>query len=515
MSSISRADEPVALNPLTHPKDKHGSDHARTQCGCTPATVGSLGAAACLGTAGSPAAEGPAAPRVRRQQPRYLAVRARLDRGLAAGALAGGVFFDITGRTSLAAIAVTAWLAVTATAILLGGRARGLAGRLLIGSAPVLGLFLTLRSSPWVLVPVTFGVAVLLLVGVSLGADGSGLGVTFPAIATRTAIALGHLGLAPGMFRSPGGFAPDGAARKRAISLARGALLGGPVLIVIGVLLALADPIFRSWFDIPALLEHLVLAVIGAWAVLGLSRAASAQQPSPALPPARTLGTVEASVVLGGLCALYAAFVTAQFVALSGAGHHILVTQGLTYAEYARSGFFQLLACAAITFVVLLCLRAFASSVHPVLAVLCGLTTVLTIGVVIVAIRRLQLYEAAFGLTMLRLACLVAAVWIGVVFVLLGCTLTPRGLPGRYFPATVLLSGLIAVGIWGVSNPASIVAQTNLRRAEHGRTLDIGQAVSLGPDAVPVLVAGLSDLNKAQAAGLRHEICAQRPGKDA
>ena len=152
---------------------------------------------------------------------------------------------------------------------------------------------------------------------------------------------------------------------------------------------------------------------------------------------------------------------------------------------------------------------------HPVLIALSGLTAALTIGVVIVAIRRLQLYEAAFGLTMLRLACLAAAVWIGIVFVLLGATFHRRGLPRRRFPAAVVVSGLVAVGIWGASNPASIVAQTNLRRAGHGHSFDVGQATSLGPDAVPALVAGVRYLGAAEAIGLRRAICAQPAGKDA
>ena len=53
------------------------------------------------------------------------------------------------------------------------------------------------------------------------------------------------------MFR-PWGRPPAGEAiRERAAALARGALLGGPVLLVVGALLAAADPIFRSWFDVP------------------------------------------------------------------------------------------------------------------------------------------------------------------------------------------------------------------------------------------------------------------------
>jgi hypothetical protein len=440
-----------------------------------------------------------------------------VDHRLIIGAIAGGAFFDIAARNGLATVAATAWVSVTAAALIMGGRVRGRTSLLFISAAPVLGLLLTLRSSPWVLAPVILAVALVLFLGVSLGADGGALSTTFPALGTRLALAVGHLVLAPAMFRSQGGPAPGEATGKRAVALAvaRGGLLAIPVMITIGLLLAVADPIFRSWFDLNAAIRHLTLVLTGAWAVAGLSRAASAREPAPRLPSSPPLGTVEAALVLGGLCALYAAFVAAQFVALAGGGRHVLVTQGLTYAQYARSGFFQLLACAAITLLILLGVRACAGPDHPVLTALSGLTTALTMGVVIVAIRRLQLYEAAFGLTMLRLACLAAAVWIGIVFVLLGATFCRRGLPRRRFPAAVVVSGLVAVGIWGASNPASIVAQANLRRAGHGHSFDVGQAASLGPDAVPALVAGLRYLGAAEAIGLRRAICAQPAGKDA
>jgi Domain of unknown function (DUF4173) len=455
----------------------------------------------------------PPPPPPRRERQPYLVVRRRGDYRLLAGAVAGGACFDIAARSGLASIGTLAWLTVTAVALLLGRRLRGWASRLLTGAAPVLGVFLFLRSSPWVIVPVTFGVAVLVVTGASLGADNAGLSVTFPGLAARTAVVLGHLGLGPGMLRFPGGFGPEAALRRQAAAVGRGAMLAVPVMVVVGVLLGLADPIFRSWFDLPAIFQHLALVVIGAWVVLGLSRAASAARPVPALPPSPSLGTTEAVVVLGGLCALYATFVAAQFVALSGAGHRILVTQGLTYAQYARSGFFQLLACAAITLVVLLSVRACANA-SAMLFGLSGLTAVLTLGVVVVAIQRLQLYENVFGLTMLRLACTVSAVWIGTVFLLLGATLVPRGLPLRCLPASVLVSGLIFVGLWSAANPASIVAQTNVRRAEHGRVFDVSQAASLGPDAVPALLDGLRGLPPGQAAELRHAICAQSPWKD-
>jgi Domain of unknown function (DUF4153) len=443
----------------------------------------------------------------------YLAIRSHADRRLVLGALAGGAAFDIAAHSGLATIVATAWVVVAVGAILLARRTRGRVSRLLLGAAPVPGIILTVSASPWVIAPAVFAVAVLLVLGVSAGADGSGPGTTFPALGTRAAIVLGHVACAPEIFRFGADPGHGAAARRWAAASARGALLGAPVLLTVGLLLAFADPIFRSWFDLTAALQHLLLVCAGAWFVAGLARAASAARPSAALPPAPPLGTVEAALVLGGLCALYSAFVAAQFVALSGGGRHVLVTHGLTYAEYARSGFFQLLACAAITLLVLLGLRACANPDHPVLMGLSGLTVALTVGVVIVAVRRLQFYEAAFGLTMLRLACLVAAVWIGVVFVLLGATIHRQGLARRHFPAAVLISGLIIVGIWGVSNPASIVAHTNLSRAGNGHSLDINQAASLGPDAVPTLVADLGSLGGSDAAALRHAICARSPGR--
>jgi uncharacterized membrane protein YhdT len=364
-------------------------------------------------------------------------------------------------------------------------------------------------------VPVTFAICLLLLLGTSIGADGKDLNTTFPTLGSRIFLAMGHLLFVPGFFRNESETNQAGVARRRLIAVARGAVLCVPVMLIVGILLASADPIFRSWFDLTAVLQHVVLIVIGAWVVVGLFRVSSAKEPSAPLPAPPSLGIVEAACVLGGLCTLYATFVIAQFVALSGGGRHVLVTHGLTYAQYARSGFFQLLACAAITLIVLLSVRACANPAHPVLIALAGMTVALTICIVIVAIRRLQLYEAVFGLTMLRLACLVVAVWIGIVFVLLGTTIHHRGLPRQWFPAAVMLSGLIFIGLWSISNPASIVAQTNLHRAEHGQRFDINQAASLGPDAVPTLVTGLPLLNDSQAIQLRHAICARPQGKDA
>ena len=56
---------------------------------------------------------------------------------------------------------------------------------------------------------------------------------------------------------------------------------------------------------------------------------------------------------LGVLDALFLAFVAVQATVLFGGHAHVLETEGLTYAEYARQGFWQLLWVSALTLLVL------------------------------------------------------------------------------------------------------------------------------------------------------------------
>ncbi len=145
--------------------------------------------------------------------------------------------------------------------------------------------------------------------------------------------------------------------RRRPVAVLAGIGLALPLLVVLGLLLASADAVFAdffSWWGSPeTVIVHAVLLGVGAWGMAGLLRLSSAD-PAPAAPrlPYR-LGHVEATVVVGSLVALFTAFAVAQLIAVAGGAGHVLETAGLTYAEYARQGFFQLLAVAAITLVAL------------------------------------------------------------------------------------------------------------------------------------------------------------------
>ena len=85
---------------------------------------------------------------------------------------------------------------------------------------------------------------------------------------------------------------------------------------------------------------------------LGLALAARGTLRGAARFAAPRLRLAEWAIPLALLDLLFLAFVAVQLTVLFGGHDHVLETSGLTYAEYAREGFWQLIAAAALTLVV-------------------------------------------------------------------------------------------------------------------------------------------------------------------
>jgi hypothetical protein len=296
--------------------------------------------------------------------------------------------------------------------------------------------------------------------------------------------------------------------------MARGVLLAAPLLLVLRVLLASADAVFASAFHVdihpPSVLTHVIAILAGAWAMGGLLRAA-AGSPMGELPGPPRLGWVEGAVVLGLMNTLFLGFAVAQLVALSEGGRRVIETAGLTYAQYARTGFFQLLAVAAITLATVLSLRAVVDqtdhSIRRRFVMLAEITVVLTLVIVFVSIRRLGLYADAFGLTMLRLYSTVFAYWIGVVFIILGLMLAGLGRRRAWLPSAAVAIGLTGLLWLNVANPEAIVVRHNVDFADRTGRFDPAYVSDLSDDAIPTLVAALPDLDAASHALVLQRLC--------
>lgn len=427
-----------------------------------------------------------------------LAVGRPADGRALAAVGAAAVLTDVAVRSGPDGLAGVLLVALVAGGLVLSGRVANPQARALAGAAVVFGVCLFARTSPWLLPLDVLAIGGLLVLAASFASGGSVLDLSVPGAVTRALHAAAHGLTAPA-------FLAAGPRRlltsRRTVAAARGLALAVPLLVVLGVLLASADAVFAGFFNGWNLLtpvQHAVLLVVGAWGMAGLLRLASASPP-PALPRvAYRLGRTETTIVLGSVAALFAAFAVAQVVAASEGGRHVIETAGLTYAEYARTGFFQLLAVAAITLAVLLGLRAATDLSAPAdrrrFTVLAEAATALTVVIVAVAVVRLGLYEDAFGLTVLRLFSKVFAVWIGVVFVLLAADLAGFGGRRAWLPPAAVAAGLVALLALNVANPEALVVRHNVAFAERTGRFDPDYLAELSDDAVPALVDALPRL---------------------
>jgi len=430
-----------------------------------------------------------------------------------------GLLGDLAVRSGLVGLAGAALVVATSAALLASGRLRTRQSRVLVGLASLFGVWLALRSSGWLLpldLVAAFG---LLVLGASLSSGGSVANLPLANLVARGWHAGLHAIVVPeSLVRLAGGRRTrPGASVTWAV--VRGMLLAVPVVLLLGVLLMSADAVFASMvsFDISGgvVIEHGFVVIAAAWVFLALVRVSSAVAPAALPGPPVRLGAVEALVVLASVIVLFGGFAVAQAVAVVGGAQYVQQTTGLTYAEYARSGFFQLLWVAALTVGGVLMLRAVTDRRHARsgrrFTVLACVVCALTVLIVVVAIRRLALYSDAYGLTMLRLYCTIFAVWIGLVLVLLAAWLAGVRGDRAWFPAAAAGCGLALLLGLNVANPEAFVARTNLQRQAVLEPDTRYLTTDLSDDAVPAIVEQLPRLDDEHRQDVLDRLCAVTP----
>jgi hypothetical protein len=464
-----------------------------------------------------------------------LARPARAATLLAVGA--GAVVTDLALRSGYVG-AGGALLTFVLAGILLSGGLPNRDAWLPLAGVPLFGIWLMLRTSPWLIPFDTLAFLGLLGVAASLARGGSLFDLGFAEAARRSFHGALHfcagLGYAWGALREevnegPGtaaaahtgageGGAPAGPAaparRSRQAAVATGAVLALPLVIVLGALLASADAVFASFFELSTILGHLLLIAVGATLAAGLLRMAAAKPLPAAAPGPRWLGPLEAVIVLVAVDLLFAVFATAQLVALSEGGRRIIETAGLTYADYARSGFFQLVAAAGLTVAALLVLRAQTRAATGRLAVLVKatslITVVLTLSLVAVAVRRLDLYMDAYGLTTPRVIVFALNAWIGAVVVLLGGAVAGAWRNRAWLGPAALVMGLLVLLSLNIVNPEALTIRYN---DANGHLLDDQGRLTERPgiDGLPALAAAFRDRPAAERQSVSNQFNCDPP----
>ena len=326
---------------------------------------------------------------------------------------------------------------------------------------------------------------------------------------------------------------------RRTAAVARGFVIAAPFVVVFGALFMSADAVFARLvanvvrFDFDRIASHVLLFSIAAWLSTGYLRGflTGTEPPSFAArrdggdgrhepaPNRAALGIIEVATALGAVDLLFLVFVIVQFRYLFGADTLVQVTPGLTYAEYARRGFFELVVAVALVVPVLLAadwvLDRRSRRDAVVFSGLAGVQIALVLAIAASALQRLRLYHASYGLTGSRLYAMVLLIWIGAILLWIAATV----LRGRResFAFGTLASGLATVAVLFVINPDAVVARTNASRltsADAAVRFDVAYATSLSADAVPVLIDALAALPRdVQCPLARHMLRQWAPGR--
>lgn len=283
----------------------------------------------------------------------------------------------------------------------------------------------------------------------------------------------------------------------------RALVLAIPLLLVFGLLFANADPVFGSLLALPdirldIIASHVFVAGFVTWATAGWLHGAFA---TVAPPPRRegqlsiSLGALDLTAILGGLVALFAAFVAVQVGWLFGGERLVRSTTGLGYAEYARHGFFELVWVSLLVLPVLLGTRALVPDADTVAVrrhkLLAMPLLVLVGGVMASALGRMALYVHYYGPSTARLYASVFMVWLAVVFAWFGLTIL-RGRT-RDFAAGMTITGLLTLAGLNLVNPQALVARASIDRA--GAALLVSDSIGASSRATDAARASSSPID--------------------
>ncbi len=278
-----------------------------------------------------------------------------------------------------------------------------------------------------------------------------------------------------------------------------------PVVLLFGKLLSTADAVFDALalevfrFDLADLGVQLVVICWVAYVASGWLHRALAEHGLKAIVPNTKrglLGRLEITAVLGSLDLLFAAFVVIQARYLFGGADIIAITPNLTYSEYARRGFFELVWVAGLALPLLLALDALRRvddrANERIFRVLAGIMIVLLLVVMVSGVQRMRLYVEEFGLTELRLYPTAFMAWLAVVFVWFSATAL-RGQSRRFAIGAISAAFATLLGL-NLLNPDAFIARMNIERTATSRPVDVDYLFSLSADAAPLLIDALPTL---------------------
>ena len=264
-----------------------------------------------------------------------------------------------------------------------------------------------------------------------------------------------------------------------------------PPAIILLVLLASGDAVFRARVDhlvdtlfsveLASFIKGSIVTVLSGVVLVGvlalMSRRREALSPNA---PKRWLTPLESYALLGTLTSMLLVFgVTSTPCALAPSACEL--PAGVTYADAAHEGFFQLLFAAIGILALTMALPARVQSQSKGFTAMSTLLVLATAPMLVSAVARLWRYETTYGLTVLRLMAYAGLFLVAAVLAWRALTLWVFGeafVGGAFAMLTVTLLGLAAL------SPEDFIARRNVQMDD----VDVAYLLALSDDAVPALV---------------------------
>lgn len=283
------------------------------------------------------------------------------------------------------------------------------------------------------------------------------------------------------------------------IRVIKGALMAVPILILFGVLFSQADLAFSQFLSSfihvtvsERTIQYIVLFVFAFTASMCFlsyiffpkqkEDAFSSEEPHSVL--AQSGRSIEILVFLSLISLLFLLFIGFQVTYLFG-GEANIANAGFTYAEYARRGFWELLAVAILSLLVLLLSEKYAKveQKKDKLFLMPALVVVTEVMVVMIsAFKRLSLYIDAYSMTEQRFYVAAFIMLLGVLFILLAIKFIGSK-PEQFFTFGAFLSLVGFLIVINSINPDAFIARSNIEQFNRTGKVDALYVGMLSADA--------------------------------
>jgi len=206
---------------------------------------------------------------------------------------------------------------------------------------------------------------------------------------------------------------------------------------------------------------------------------------------------------LSAISLCYVLYLFSQLAYFFSAFRGFLPDGEITYAQYARKGFFEMCAIAminlGIVFLAMMIAKKENGKAAPGVRAVATFIAVFTLIIIATAISKMVLYIGAYGMTVLRLTTSAFMVFLSIVFVSVVLRI-------YVVKVNIVKTALIAAGcivlILGTVNVNRVCAAYNYESYRNGRlpSIDLEALYGLGDEGIPYIVELASDENAQTAA---------------